>query len=278
MSRFVLALTVSVSLLAGCAYDRCQRVSFRDGCPKCPKVAYRSGDRCHLASFGGCKNCERTAYRACDGCHRAAFLGFEGEHKAYGRDVTYGESTYEVRYDEHFVPGSPMYLGYTRYTDVDQDTGTTEYRLTASQPSSMDNDFARDAAFINQTEIELGRLALQNASNADVKNFGQRLIDDHNQARTNLENAVRNRNIDLPDDLDADHMGKMNQLRGVTGADFDRQFINMMITDHREAINKFEQRASSPPANQVQSFAIQTLPKLRQHLQMAQDIQKRIGG
>jgi len=111
-----------------------------------------------------------------------------------------------------------------------------------------------------------------------VKNFAQTLIDDHKQANSSLENAANSLNIEMPDELDADHMHMIHQLQGVSGPDFDRRFMDMMIADHRDDIARFESRASSPPANQIQSFASQTLPKLRQHLQKAQEIRKRIGG
>jgi putative membrane protein len=251
MKRFVLALGVA-SFVGGCAHDRWQRVSYYDGCDRCHKVAYRSCDGCNLTSFTGCDGCNRMAYGT----------------------VTYGDVDADVHYDERFLPGSPSYAGYNRESE---DQGAS-YRLTASQPQTIDEDFVHDVALGNQTEIELGQLALRNASSPDVKDFAQKLIDGHRQAQSSLENAASSLNIDLPDGLDADHSRMISQLQGVSGTDFDRQFIRMMISDHREDIAAFENRASSPPANQVQNFAIQTLPKLRQHLQTAQELEKRIGG
>jgi putative membrane protein len=85
-------------------------------------------------------------------------------------------------------------------------------------------------------------------------------------------------NLDVPEDLEPRHAQAARQLRGLTASEFDRQFMDTMIRDHRELISKFEARAAASPANEIQQFAIDTLPRLRHHLQMATDIQPRISG
>jgi len=79
--------------------------------------------------------------------------------------LTYDYSSEDVRYDERFLPGSPSYVGYTRH-GFDFDQGTS-YRLTASQPQTIDEDFVHDVALGNKTEIELGQMALRNATNQE---------------------------------------------------------------------------------------------------------------
>jgi putative membrane protein len=137
--------------------------------------------------------------------------------------------------------------------------------------------FVQDAAIANMAEIELGRLALRNASDAQVRSFGQRMIDDHQKAQSDLEAVARRMNLELPSGLDSHHAQTARQLAALSGTEFDSQYINTMVREHRNAIALFESRGQSQPQNEVRNFAINTLPHLRHHLQQAQDLQTRMG-
>lgn len=184
----------------------------------------------------------------------------------------------EPAYYPAYYPAQSMYgdtgtrstYGYFGQRPVDY-----RYRF-ASSTASQDEAFLRDAAMDNQSEIELARLALRNASNPDVKRFAQRLIDAHNRVESDIESLTRNTAITLPPQLDIEHRQMVNRLAGLSGDDFDREFLNMMIKDHKEAIAKFEERANAEPSNAVSNFAARTLPRLREHLRTAQDIQAKL--
>lgn len=297
--------------------NRCEKVSFRSKCDPCARVAFRSNrcERVERVAFTGCNRCpkvERVAFRDCNRCHKVAirgcdpcdrggffsFLGF-GRNRDYVA-ADYG-TAYDLRYDTRFMPGTVAHnhvygtafpyetdyqVGYDQgygyrepvaYDQGREPASTTGVYLTANQPGADDATFVREAALANMAEVELGRLALQNASSTEVRNFGQHMIDDHGQAQSNLESVANQMNLDIPDDLDQQHEQIAQQLSGLAASEFDRQFMDTMVRDHREVISKFEARANAQPANEIQSFAIETLPKLRHHLQMATDIQARIG-
>jgi putative membrane protein len=278
--------------------NRCEKVAFRSKCDPCERVAFHSNcNRCEKVqrvAFRGCNKCpkvekvafrhrcDRVALRGCDPCDRGSFFGFLG----FGRDHDYVAADYrtgyDVRYDTRYMPGAVGYepdyqLGYDQPYGYREPASTAGVYLTANQPGADDATFVREAAIANMAEVELGRLALQNASSTEVRNFGQHMIDDHGQAQSNLEAIAVRMNLDIPDDLDQPHEQIAQQLSGLTASEFDRQFMDTMVRDHREVIAKFEARADAAPANEIQSFAIETLPKLRHHLQMATDIQGRIG-
>jgi putative membrane protein len=138
-----------------------------------------------------------------------------------------------------------------------------------------DRDFAMDAARGGMAEVELGKLAVAKATNPDVRNFGQRMIDDHGKANDQLRQVASDRGLALPSDLDRKSRDEMRRLDKLSGPQFDRAYVDMMVKDHVKDVADFQRearRGDSP----VQRFASSTLPTLQEHLSMAKDLQTRV--
>jgi putative membrane protein len=105
-----------------------------------------------------------------------------------------------------------------------------------------DGDFVRDVAIKNMAEIELSRMALDNATNLDIKSFAQRLIDDHSAAGNKLKSVVSGQAIDWPAQLDDKHRKTADELAKKQGADFDRDYLKAMIEGHQDLTAKLESR------------------------------------
>ena len=112
----------------------------------------------------------------------------------------------------------------------------------AANVSNGDRDFIRDLAIANMAEVELGKLALQRAANAEVKKFAQMMIDDHTKAGDDLKGVASRHNIEIPVELDDDHRGVHEKLASRQGADFDRAYMEEMIEAHDDALEKLEDR------------------------------------
>ncbi|HTO75023.1 MAG TPA: DUF4142 domain-containing protein [Thermoanaerobaculia bacterium] len=138
-------------------------------------------------------------------------------------------------------------------------------------------DFARKAAIGGMTEVELGRLAVERASNARVKEFGQRMVNDHTRADTELRVAAREQGIPLPAELDAEHKAAVNKLSRLSGSAFDQAYMRDMVMDHEEDVAEFARAAQSPGDSPVKSFAAKNLPTLQDHLKMARDVDGELG-
>ena len=143
--------------------------------------------------------------------------------------------------------------------------------------SAQDHKFAMDAAQGGMAEVELGRLAAQKASNADVKAFGQRMVDDHGKANTQLMQAATSAGMTPPKALDAKHRADMDKLSRLSGAAFDRAYMSHMLMDHKKDVSEFEKQAQNGQDTNLRTFAQQTLPTLREHLRMAQEIGVKVG-
>ncbi len=138
--------------------------------------------------------------------------------------------------------------------------------------SKEDQMFARKAAHANAEEIELGRMATTQAASADVKSFGQRMVDDHGKAGEQLKQVASGLNLDLPSGPPAADRARIDKLKSATGAQFDHEFMAAMVEDHRKAVALFQKEANSNGNPDLVNFAKTTLPVLEEHAQMAHSI------
>ena len=143
--------------------------------------------------------------------------------------------------------------------------------------SGTDRDFMTKAAIGGMEEVELGRMATQKGASNDVKQFGQRMVDDHSRASNELKSLASQKNVTLPTALDQRHQDDVDRLSKMSGAAFDREYMGMMVKDHVEDVAEFERAAASGDDADVRSWASRTVPTLRQHLQMAQETAVKVG-
>jgi putative membrane protein len=149
----------------------------------------------------------------------------------------------------------------------------------AGHLSAADVAFVTTAAGNDMYEIEVSRLAMNRAGNAQVKNFAQMLITHHTASSGQLMTIVRAKGMTPPAALPADKQAKIAALSRLQGAEFDREYIRVSgIQDHQTAITIFEQASRSLTDADLRGFATNTLPVLRQHLQGAQNIAGTLAG
>src|SRR5205085_4231192 len=115
--------------------------------------------------------------------------------------------------------------------------------------SSADRDFMMKAAIGGMEEVELGRMAAQKAASNDVKQFGQRMVDDHSRANDELTSLAGQKTVTLPTALDQQHQADVDRLSRLAGAAFDREYMTMMVKDHVEDVAEFEREASTGSDN-----------------------------
>jgi putative membrane protein len=136
-----------------------------------------------------------------------------------------------------------------------------------------DAKFAVDAADGGLMEVELGNLAQQKATTQRVKDFGAMMVRDHSKANDQLHALATAKNISVPSSVSEDKMKMINNLREKNGMDFDREYIDHMVSDHKDDIDMFEKMADKGKDDGLRSFASTTLATLRAHLDSAQNIQ-----
>jgi putative membrane protein len=150
--------------------------------------------------------------------------------------------------------------------------GTKSQAGKESTVTAADAPFMRTAAMDGMAEVEHGRLAAQNAMNADVKQFAQRMVDDHSKAGDELKGLASQKKVTLPAELDAKHKAMQDKLSKMKGAEFDRAYIAHMVTAHQQAVALFEKEASGGKDAEAKAWAAKTLPTLQEHLKMARAV------
>ena len=144
--------------------------------------------------------------------------------------------------------------------------------------SGDDAEFAREAASGGMMEVQLGKLASERASNAQVKQFGQRMQKDHSKANDQLKKLAASKGIKLPTALEGKQKSTVDKLTKLKGQEFDRQYMSTMVDDHKEDLEKFEKQAEKGKDADLKKFASEHVPVMRKHLELAQQIEKKISG
>jgi putative membrane protein len=141
--------------------------------------------------------------------------------------------------------------------------------------NSMEDDaeFAVEAANGGMMEVKMGELAQMNGSSADVKEFGKMIVDDHGQANEELKSLAAKKNIMLPTTLGNDMQQKYDEMAKKTGKEFDKEYVDMMVKDHKKDIDAFKEEANEGKDADMKAFAAKTLPTLEMHMQRIQAIQ-----
>ena len=136
---------------------------------------------------------------------------------------------------------------------------------------AQDQEFADKAAKGGAMEVELGRMAATKAQNAAVKSFGRRMVTDHTKAGNKLKALAKRKGLSLSTEMDTTQREEVQRLSQLKGAEFDRAYMEMMVSDHEKDVAEFEMQANSGTDKDLKMFAAQTLPTLKVHLQLAKD-------
>lgn len=135
-------------------------------------------------------------------------------------------------------------------------------------------DFSVEVSNGNMTEIQLAALAKTKAVNKRVRNFAAMMIEDHNRMNAELKRIATAKNITLPEALSDETKNEIAKLSKKEKSEFDRTYMNMMISDHKKDVNKFEKMVNDCKDPALKDFINESLPMLRKHLDSAKAIDK----
>jgi putative membrane protein len=150
-------------------------------------------------------------------------------------------------------------------------------KMAGGAVAAADRAFVMEAARGGMAEVELGKLAADKAASADVKQFGQRMVDDHSKANDELKAWASQKNVTLPADMDAKQKALHHRLSGLSGAAFDRAYMNDMVADHNHDVAAFTRESKMAKDADLKAWAGKTLPTLQEHQKMAKDIHAKLG-
>jgi len=152
------------------------------------------------------------------------------------------------------------------------ETDSTKATSAQIEVGKDDAKFAVDAMAGGITEVELGKLAQQKASDSRVKDFGAMMVTDHNKGNQELLALGQSLRIALPVVLDQAGQELKDRLSKKSGSDFDKAYVKAMVDDHKEDIKAFENYARDGKSVDLRTFVSKTLPVLNKHLTAIQQI------
>lgn len=167
-------------------------------------------------------------------------------------------SSLEQLPDEDFQTPTDVSQAFGRLSDTDRTPSGTG-----------GNEFLAQALQDSLAEVELCEMALQKASNEEVKKFAQRMIDEHSQMGREIEQLAGRKNAALPKDVSKEDQSVLDRLSKLNGPDFDKQFIEHNLKEHEKDIKVFKHYAEQEHDRDLKALAAKGEKMLTQHLEMA---------
>ena len=147
----------------------------------------------------------------------------------------------------------------------------------SSVMTASPEDFMKAAAQGGMAEVKMGQLAAKNAKDPEVKKFGQMMVTDHTAAGKDLEAVAKKKNFTLPTDIGS-HQSTYDKLSKLTGADFDKEYVDEMVDDHEADLKDFQRQADNSTDPDVKAFAQKVVPVIQKHLDAIKAIQAKMNG
>lgn len=142
-------------------------------------------------------------------------------------------------------------------------------KSSAGTPMSK-TEFVKKVAQSGMAEVELGRLAQQKATSSEVKQFAERMVNDHSKANDQLKQLADKEHLNLPQTVDKKDKMTKARLEKLSGEKFDHAYMADMVKDHKKDISEFQLESKNLQDPELKSFVDQTLPTLRDHLKQAE--------
>jgi len=137
-------------------------------------------------------------------------------------------------------------------------------------------DFAQDAATGGMMEVQLGKIAENNSVTQSVKDFGKMMVDDHSKINDQLKDLASKKNVSLPTAVTNDQQKDIDKLTKETGANFDKDYVSMMVKDHEKDIAAFKKAGEKIKDADFKDFVMKTLPTLQKHLDAIKAIKSKM--
>ena len=154
---------------------------------------------------------------------------------------------------------------------------TAIFAQAAEKLDRKDMKFVHDAAMGGMLQVQLGKIAQDKAQSQDVKDFGARMVTDHTGVNTALKQLADKKGIMVPDKLDAKHEKIVDKLSKLSGADFDKEYMKLMVKGHKSDVAAFKKASKDLKDPDLKDFAAKTLPAYEEHLKMAKETSAKIG-
>jgi putative membrane protein len=138
--------------------------------------------------------------------------------------------------------------------------------------SMGDKHFVSEALKGGQAEVQMGQLAEQKGNSSDVKSFGRRMIKDHTKMGDQMKRVASEEGITPPTSPTIMQQAEIKKLKGLSGDDFDQEYIKTMVKDHESDLNDFKKEAQGGTSAKVKDAASEGATVISEHLTMIRQV------
>jgi putative membrane protein len=169
-------------------------------------------------------------------------------------------------------PGGAGSPGMQQQQQQQQDMNGNGTATGSNGGASMDKAFVKKALEGSMAEVQMGQLALQKSSDDQVKQFAQRMVDDHGKMLDQMKPVAEQMGVKVPTEPSKNQMKNMEKMKALSGDAFDQAYIKDMVKDHKKDDSEFKQEAQSTQNPQLKPVVTQGSQVIESHLQQIQQI------
>jgi len=151
-----------------------------------------------------------------------------------------------------------------------------EKEPAAKKLNSTDKSFMDKAASDSAAEVALGKIALEKATDSKVKNYADMIVKQHQEAGDQLTSIASEVGYTPKVKETRDQKKNQDKLTKLSGTDFDREFMKIVVKDHKDALGEYNKEVKKGENPQVKSWATKMVGALQHHLRTAETIQSGI--
>lgn len=137
-----------------------------------------------------------------------------------------------------------------------------------AKATAAEKAFIKNAANGGMTEVNLGKLAAEKGESQEVKDFGNQMVKDHSKINDNLKEVAGKLGVTLPDKVNAKHQAKIDKMEKMSGAAFDKAYVNGMVMAHEKDIAEFEKAGKEVKNEDLKKFIDDSVPTMKEHFEM----------
>jgi putative membrane protein len=141
-----------------------------------------------------------------------------------------------------------------------------------TSPSARDKKFMKLALEDGNAEVSMGHLAVQKGSSEDVKQFGQKMVDDHTHLGDQIRDTAEKEHLRAPDRADPKDREVEGKLKKLSGSSFDKAYIAAAVKDERRDLDEFSQEATHGNDTAIKEVASRGALLIGGRLQLAEQI------
>lgn len=147
--------------------------------------------------------------------------------------------------------------------------------ITSTKSAVPDALFAAAAGSGGMAEVNVSQIGLQRATDPELRQFSQKMIDDHTKLNEQMVNVLAQKGMRIPMGIDARAQFCAESLSGLSGEEFDKCYAKAQLVMHMDAVGAFEAEVQRGQDPDIKALAAKALPIIKEHLKTIKPIAMR---